>query len=123
MLKKHLWKERIVLVFSQDEENIETKAQLSLFGLDESGMKERHLVVYQIYDNTGKNPQKTALNTKEIAALRQHYQPRLDGFTVILIGKDGGEKLRKNSILALQDLFDTIDAMPMRQSEMKRKNN
>jgi hypothetical protein len=123
ILKKHLWKERVVLFFSQNEENIAAKAQLSIFESDEQGMKERNLVVYQIYGTTGKNPQKTYLSAIEIAALHQYYQPQLDGFTVILVGKDGGEKLRKNSILALQDLFDTIDAMPMRQSEMKRKNN
>lgn len=122
ILKKHLWKERVVLVFEQQEENATAKAQLSAFESDEPGMKERSLAIYQIYDTTGKNPQKTSLNTTEIDALRKHYQPKSEGITVILIGKDGGEKLRKNSILAVQDLFDTIDAMPMRQSEMKKKN-
>lgn len=121
VLEKHLWKERVVLLFAE-EENATTQAQLSAFENDEQGMKERNLVVYQIYATTGINPQKNALTTKEITMLRKHYQPKSEGITVVLIGKDGGEKLRKNSILAVQDLFDTIDAMPMRQSEMKRKN-
>ena len=41
-----------------------------------------------------------------------------DGETV-LIGKDGGTKLRLNT-LDLNALFSAIDAMPMRQREMKQ---
>ncbi len=37
---------------------------------------------------------------------------------VILIGKDGGVKSRADA-LDLQDIFNQIDAMPMRQREMR----
>lgn len=41
-------------------------------------------------------------------------------FTVILVGKDSGDKLRDTKPLTLTKLYNTIDAMPMRQSEMKQ---
>lgn len=40
-------------------------------------------------------------------------------FTVLLVGKDGGEKLRSDSVVVATTLFNTIDAMPMRKSEIK----
>lgn len=41
---------------------------------------------------------------------------------VILIGKDGGLKLRLDN-LDIPILFSVIDAMPMRQNEMQRQRN
>ena len=41
-------------------------------------------------------------------------------FSVILIGKDGGEKLRRKSLLTTRELFAIVDAMPMRRAEMER---
>jgi hypothetical protein len=42
-------------------------------------------------------------------------------FSVVLIGKDGGEKLRRSTPLAPADLFAIVDVMPMRQAEMKKR--
>ena len=42
-------------------------------------------------------------------------------FNITLTGKDGGVKLTSKSVLTLKKLYDTIDAMPMRKSEMKRQ--
>jgi hypothetical protein len=41
--------------------------------------------------------------------------------TFVLIGKDGTEKLRKTEI-DLDEIFEVIDAMPMRKREMKDKD-
>lgn len=43
-------------------------------------------------------------------------------FALILIGKDGGEKARWLTPINPQTIIDLIDSMPMRQSEMRRKN-
>ena len=40
-------------------------------------------------------------------------------FEVLLIGLDGTEKLRKNTLLKRHDLFAIIDRMPMRKSEIR----
>lgn len=40
-------------------------------------------------------------------------------FAVSLIGKDGGEKLRRSTPLAPEELFALVDAMPMRREEMR----
>ncbi len=42
-------------------------------------------------------------------------------FSVVLIGKDGGEKLRRQAPLAPAELFAIVDAMPMRREEMRSR--
>ena len=41
-------------------------------------------------------------------------------FEVLLIGLDGGKKLQQNLLLSTQQLFDKIDAMPMRAQELRK---
>ena len=50
-------------------------------------------------------------------------QTRLDAktFSIVLIGKDGGEKLRRHTPLAPEEFFALVDAMPMRRAEMREK--
>jgi succinate dehydrogenase flavin-adding protein (antitoxin of CptAB toxin-antitoxin module) len=40
-------------------------------------------------------------------------------FTFILVGKDGNEKMRADTVVSTYKLFAKIDAMPMRKREMK----
>jgi hypothetical protein len=40
-------------------------------------------------------------------------------FLVVLIGKDGKEKLRSGVPMPPQELFAIVDAMPMRRAEMQ----
>ncbi len=41
-------------------------------------------------------------------------------FELLLVGKDGGVKLRRDKPVAASELTALIDTMPMRQSEMRR---
>jgi hypothetical protein len=40
-------------------------------------------------------------------------------FEIILIGLDGSIKLKQTELLLTKDLFNIIDAMPIRKSELK----
>jgi hypothetical protein len=42
-------------------------------------------------------------------------------FSVVIIGKDGGEKLRRTTPLSSEELFAIVDAMPMRRAEMRER--
>lgn len=44
-----------------------------------------------------------------------------EAFSVILIGKDGGEKLRRPTPLSPEELFAIVEAMPMRRAEMRER--
>ena len=53
--------------------------------------------------------------------LAKRYHIKTGQFTVLLIGKDGGEKYRAHEPLTTYRLFGIIDAMPMRQLENREK--
>ena len=73
-------------------------------------MLDRDLIVFRVFeDDEGKD-------------LRERFSPKPGGFTLILIGKDGGVKLRRENGADLQDIFDLIDGMPMRKAEMRRQS-
>jgi hypothetical protein len=51
--------------------------------------------------------------------IREHFGS--PAFKITLTGKDGMIKLSSKSVLKLQNLYDVIDAMPMRKAEMSRQ--
>jgi len=51
--------------------------------------------------------------------LRKRYRVAKGDTTVILVGKDGGEKLRTGDLADLERIFRLIDSMPMRRREMQ----
>lgn len=50
-------------------------------------------------------------------ALRREADIKKGSFKVVLVGKDGGIKLRGDTVVSNADMFDVIDRMPMRRIE------
>jgi hypothetical protein len=55
------------------------------------------------------------------AELRRQLRVPGPGFAVVLVGKDGGVKLRRRTLLTADRLASTIDAMPMGAAEARRR--
>lgn len=102
-------KHRIIWIFASDAGDASFMAQKSILAKDAAGLKERDIVVQEV------------IGSKTNEAAFKKYKASATGFTFILTGKDGGEKLRSNEPISLEKLFNTIDAMPMRQQEMKNE--
>jgi len=117
-LSKHQWKDRLVLIIAEDDDNEKFQKQLTELQNDQTGLKDRKLVIYQVLPkkfNTGFQ-KKTWKSSTE---LYKKYKAEDSEFRVVLIGLDGGEKLVQTEVLSVKKLFNTIDSMPMRQSEMR----
>lgn len=120
-LAPYQWENRLVLIFSPNENQRLYRAQLLEFQENESGMQERDLLLIRIFKDRAISANSKTLNEETAHSLRRHFQIP-DGETVVLlIGKDGSEKLRSKELLTTRRLFKTIDAMPMRIQEMRRK--
>jgi len=61
------------------------------------------------------------LSEKSVQDIRKRLGVVGGSFQVLLIGKDGGVKLRSSEPVSMKDLFGLIDSMPMRQQEMGSK--
>jgi Domain of unknown function (DUF4174) len=119
-MEKYRWENRIVLIFSPSEKNEAYRQQLSSLVEGEKGIEERDIVIFKIFEDKGITPENEQLTKNICEQLRQEFGIKKEQFCVILIGKDGGEKYRKSTILSNENLFAIIDAMPMRRTEMKK---
>ena len=116
------WQNRILVVFA-DEQGNTIEQQITHLQEHKAGMDERDMRVFQIFKDKIITPNQTVYAEKNVNKLRKQFDVNQEGFTVILVGKDGGEKLRQHEILSVEKLFATIDAMPMRRQEMKNKRS
>jgi hypothetical protein len=115
-LEKHQWKHRVLLILSND--STELNKQINLLKKDISELTERKLIVYKV------NPlmyQKGIESTSWISSktLYSEYKKKDTKLEIILIGLDGGVKLRQTELLSTDKLFTLIDGMPMRRQELK----
>jgi hypothetical protein len=119
-LQPYRWENRVLLVFSPVEEYDLLQAQRDFMEQDADGYTERDLATFYLFPKKGTDPTGETLSLGTAADFYQTYGVERDEFVVILIGKDGGEKLRRTGEVMPPDLlFDTIDAMPMRQREIR----
>ena len=118
-LDKHQWKDRLILVFSQIPDERRAVEQLERFKDEAAAVKDRDLLIYRISPGMVNGPDDKLLTTAEW--FYKYYRVGKDEFNVILIGKDGGEKLRSEELIPPEKIFELIDSMPMRRAEMRRK--
>ena len=109
---------RPLLIFAPKPDDPQLQIQLRRLRDNAAAVSEHGIVVIAIpYESPSPTPAMFTVEAAHSARLRFHVAPT--DFTVILIGKDGGEKLRSHKPLTIDQLSNTIDAMPMRQQEMR----
>lgn len=105
-LNAYQWNKRPVLIFAPSPDDPQLQQALAAMRLAEPGMDDRDIVVL------------TDTDPAAGGRLRESLSP--EGFTMMLVGKDGGIKLESQEVLGPDQLFATIDRMPMRQRELQQ---
>lgn len=119
-MERFLGSDRPILIFAPDRGDARMVAQLGRFSMHRKEFRDRDVTLIQIggvfmrVDGTG---------APHGPALRERYGVPDDSFTVILVGKDGGEKMRTNEVTDPQVFYALIDTMPLRQQEIEREQN
>ena len=103
-LSDFLWIHRPIIVLADSPDDPRFIKQMSLLRADLSELAERNAIILTDTDPSLKS------------ALREQLRPR--GFMLVLIGKDGGVKLRKPSPWNVREISRVIDKMPMRRQEI-----
>jgi hypothetical protein len=98
---------RLVVVVGQPSDPRATQQHASL-EQDADGLRERDVVVQDITPEAARRD-RPGLGVRSRVA-----------FEVLLVGKDGGVKLRRDKPVAASEITALIDTMPMRQNEMRR---
>lgn len=110
------WKNRLLLILVNDlSEEVYIK-QWAELNDHKKELEERKLLVYQIQPNryvVGLVDHRWQQSKR----LYKKYKKTKAPFEIILVGLDGGNKLHRTKFLGCKELFNTIDAMPMRRLE------
>lgn len=118
-LSQHRWKNRLVLLLAEDLTDPELRKQQKLLKGVKPGLSDRKILVYTV------TPQFLYTGLKEMKKSRDNavyhkYKKGTASFEVILLGLDGGVKLRKKRVVKPEELFGLIDQMPMRRAQMNK---
>ena len=115
------WQQRILIVFAPRESDDRALAFDEIFAARACEVRDRELAIVRVFNENDASFNGVALNAGDARSLRTHYDVSDKVFAVLLVGKDGGEKLRAGADVSLGDLFARIDRMPMRQAEMRAR--
>ncbi|WP_158975783.1 DUF4174 domain-containing protein [Cellulophaga sp. L1A9] len=107
------WENRVLLLVDTDLNSENIKLQIKAFEGQHNAFQERDIIYFMI------TPKGSYDSDKQLLALSglETYQEK-DFSGLILLGKDGGIKLKNAFIVPAKTIISLIDAMPMRQSEM-----
>jgi hypothetical protein len=117
-LSDYLWQSRPLLVFAptdNDPRLVETMRRIEASRCD---FADRDMVLGRIIADGASTLDGQGVDTSQAQRLRSEFGVGAGSFSVVLIGKDGGEKLRVNDVPELSAIYAVIDGMPMRGSEM-----
>lgn len=106
-LASYEWKSRVLVVLAPSETDGQLKKQQSIVAEAATGFSERDLTVV------------TEIRVE--GPLHRQFAAKGSDFQVLLIGKDGQTALRRSKAITAEELFEIIDAMPMRRDEVRRR--
>jgi hypothetical protein len=120
---------RVLLIFTPTELDTRFNRQLEAFNHHEAELMSRDLVLIPLVQQPGpanlspvlRNMRPPLVQADEQITFRKRFHISPNDFVMILIGKDGTEKLRSSTTITAARLNKTIDAMPGRQDEMRQR--
>ena len=124
-LEAHRWEHRLLLVFAPPDRTDSLEAQRAQFEGHDAGFRDRDLLLLTITGEAAGTLREAPegaerpLTEPAVRRLYDHFGVPTEAFRVLLVGKDGTEKRRDAEPVTARSIFDTIDAMPMRQREMR----
>jgi Domain of unknown function (DUF4174) len=115
------WKNRVLVLFSPLESDASFQSQKQHLASNAEEVFDRDLMILEIVEQGQSKAGKQLLSGTSVQEIRKRFGLQTGTFQVLLIGKDGGVKLRSSEPVSMKDLFGLIDSMPMRQQEMESK--
>ncbi len=117
-LSDYRWERRPLLLFAPTDNDPRLAEALRRIEASRCEFVDRDMVIGLVVAEGKSTLDGHVLNTDESQRLTKQFAIGDNTFSALLIGKDGGEKLRFNEVPDLQAIYAVIDGMPMRNSEM-----
>lgn len=114
-LSQLTWKNRIALVFGAAGD-ARLEQQLEEFAGADAALADRDMVVVRVTEDSAEAVY-GSIGNLDAAEIRRQADIAPGEFQVVLVGKDGGAKLKSGEFVDGEALFALIDRMPMRRAE------
>ena len=116
---------RPLVVFATDARDPRAARQIAAATKEAEGFADREITLVVVYDEGASFAGQRPLSKRDCDALRDRFarnrKGAKDGFTALLVGKDGGVKRTAHDPITCEELFAQIDAMPMRRREVRER--
>jgi len=114
VMEQFLWQKNIILIFSPYHDQTAFKAQIEALANDREALKAHDFVIWEfIFDDTStlNGHHKPQLPPR---AFFKHFGVDSDVFSVIVLGKDGEEVLRRGEVVGGDEIleFDKLSPIP-----------
>ncbi len=119
-LKQHQWDSRLLLIHVNELKSENYLNQISILKNELAGLEERKLLIYTFW----KDKFRVGFESKDWKQTDTEFTGWTNpdsGFEIILKGLDGSVKLRQDTVINAETLFNRIDSMPMRRKEIKNQ--
>ena len=114
------WSVRLLVVHAPGEGDPKLASQRRIVSERKDDLHERDMVVIEVV--CGRAAVVLGPPARlDAEAVLAHVGLAQDSFGIALVGKDSGVKLRTSHVVAPEQLFGVVDAMPMRQRERRRR--
>lgn len=117
-LSDYLWQRRPLLIFAPTESDPRLGATVRLIEASRCDFADRDMVLGVIVAEGASTLDGRLVGAEQAQRLAARFGIGANNFGVVLIGKDGGEKLRFDDVPDLQAIYAVVDGMPMRGREM-----
>lgn len=117
-LDGYLWQQRPLLVFAPSTDDPRLVGTLGRIDSSRCDFTARDMVLGQVVADGVSTIGGRVIDADSARHLADQYAVGDSAFAVLLIGKDGSEKWRVDTVPDLQTVYAVIDGMPMRGREM-----
>ncbi len=117
-LSTYRWEHRLMLILSESPADTTALTLIDALRNEPADLLERRLQIYHLTSDVAHKmyPDHQRIDVPSAYA---KYHRSGESFELLLIGLDGGIKMYETSMVDLQLIWDKIDSMPMRQSELR----
>lgn len=113
---QHRWKERVLVIHGTSEDDEEVVAQLALMKTDKAALEDLKLVIHM------ETVSEIQYHCTDEVIVATKEKPIFSPFKVELYGLDGELKFSSHELVQMAKLYEVINSMPMRRSELRERN-
>jgi hypothetical protein len=118
-MTRYLWQRRPIVIFSPSVADPRYQEAVKVLGRNPKPLVDREVVVGEVVHPGWNQAEGRAIPRGAAREIRDVFEVKPEEFAIVLVGKDGTAKGKWEDLPPLREIYEQIDAMPMRQQEIQ----